>query len=137
MSATLLCWKCGASLKGVSLPFTRRDECPICHAELHVCRMCRHYDPQITGLCRHDYAEPPRERERANFCDYFKASLYAYRPPGKRSADQARKLAELFGEDAAAPLQTEGGSKRERQVVLSEDEKARRELERLFGEPDK
>ena len=40
----IVCWKCGASLADLSLPFGRRDECRACRAELHVCRMCRFYD---------------------------------------------------------------------------------------------
>src|SRR5690606_39282520 len=42
----LLCWRCGESLAELTLPLSRRDECPKCRAELHVCRMCVHYAPR-------------------------------------------------------------------------------------------
>jgi hypothetical protein len=41
----LICWKCGASLAELTLPLSRTDFCRACRAEVHVCRMCRFYDP--------------------------------------------------------------------------------------------
>ena len=49
----------------------RLDECPSCHADVHACRNCRHHDRSAQGECREPLAEPPREKDRANFCDYF------------------------------------------------------------------
>jgi hypothetical protein len=45
--------------------------CPQCDAELHACVMCRHFDPHAARQCREPQAEPPREKDRANFCDFF------------------------------------------------------------------
>jgi hypothetical protein len=45
MTHAIACFRCGASLAALSLPLSRRDECPECTASLHVCRMCRHFDP--------------------------------------------------------------------------------------------
>ena len=67
----LTCWKCGADLKAVSLPLGRRAECPACHAELHVCRMCRHFLPGKARPCMEPMAEPVKDSTRANFCDWF------------------------------------------------------------------
>ena len=36
MAHDLVCWKCGASLAALTLPLRRLEECPACHAELHV-----------------------------------------------------------------------------------------------------
>ncbi|TLZ22410.1 MAG: hypothetical protein E6K29_19320 [Gammaproteobacteria bacterium] len=47
MAHDLVCWKCGAALAELSLPLRRLDECPRCHAELHVCRMCVDYDTSV------------------------------------------------------------------------------------------
>jgi hypothetical protein len=33
--------------------------------------MCRHYSPQAAKQCKEPQAEPPREKDRANFCDFF------------------------------------------------------------------
>ncbi len=98
MSAVLICWKCGASLKEVRFPLSRRAECPACHAELHVCRMCVHYNPRVSDHCDEPLAEHPRETGRANFCDYFKPRPDAYVSPDTAKARSARdELNALFG----------------------------------------
>lgn len=51
-----------------------REECPFCGADLHVCKNCRFFDPQVYNECRENSAEVVREKERANFCDYFEFS---------------------------------------------------------------
>jgi hypothetical protein len=82
MAHTLVCWKCGAALAALSLPLMRRDECPACRAELHVCRMCRDYDTSKAKHCREPTAE---EREGA------------YVPAGDAAAKAKAELAKLFG----------------------------------------
>jgi hypothetical protein len=74
----LVCWKCGAPLDEVPLPLSRQAECPACRAWLHVCRLCEFYDPRLTSKCREERAEEVRDREVANFCDYFKPRPDAY-----------------------------------------------------------
>lgn len=86
----LVCWKCGAALQGVPLPLSRRAECLACHAELHVCRLCHFYDPRVEGKCREDRAEAVREKERANFCDYFKPRSNAFRARDAARAESAK-----------------------------------------------
>lgn len=49
----------------------RRDECPHCRSDVHVCKNCEFYDPKVYNECRETSAEVVREKERANFCDYF------------------------------------------------------------------
>lgn len=49
----------------------RRDECPKCHADVHVCKNCKNYDPNAYNECREPQADIVKDRERANFCDYF------------------------------------------------------------------
>ena len=99
------------SLAALSLPLSRRDECPECSASLHVCRMCRHFDPAAVNQCREDDAE-----ERVNFCEWFVPSETAFDPAGKAEADRAKEsLDALFG-DADAPTESPDS-------VLSEAEK--------------
>ena len=38
-----------------------------------MCKNCRFYDPTAYNECREPSAEVVREKERANFCDYFEA----------------------------------------------------------------
>lgn len=99
MSHNIACYRCGASLGDLSLPFSRRDQCPDCNADLHICKMCVFYDRTVPRQCREDGAEDVTEKERANFCDWFKPSESAFDASGKSEADAARdELAALFGE---------------------------------------
>jgi len=98
MSHGLQCWKCGADLSALSLPLTRRDECPKCRAELHVCRMCREFDAQKPQQCREPTVEEVRDKQHANFCDYFAPKPGAYTVPAESQAERARtELEKLFG----------------------------------------
>ena len=94
----LSCWKCGTALAALSLPLRRLDECPKCRAELHVCRLCVDYDTRVAKHCREPTAEEVRDKEHANFCDFFKPRAGAYVAPNTAEVDRARaELAKLFG----------------------------------------
>ena len=98
MAHDLVCWKCGASLAELTLPLRRLDECPRCHAELHVCRMCVDYDTRVAKSCREPTAEEVSDKTHANFCDHFKPRPGAYTPPNTAEVDKARsELEKLFG----------------------------------------
>lgn len=98
MAHSLVCWKCGASLAALSLPLLRRDECPACRAELHVCRMCVDYDTSRAKHCREPTAEEVGDKTRANFCDHFKPREQAFKPGGDAASARAKAdLAKLFG----------------------------------------
>ncbi len=100
MSQTLACYRCGASLAALSLPLSRHDQCPDCTADLHVCKMCESFDANVTRQCREDGAEDVTEKERPNFCDWFKPTDTAFDPSRKEAADAAQDaLAALFGDD--------------------------------------
>ena len=126
----LQCWKCGEPLKDVILPFSRREECSVCKADQHVCMLCKDYDPTVSNACREDRADFILEKEKANFCDYFKPRPNAYQRKDQQAAAEARaKLADLFGEE---PEKTE--SETDKTPALTESEKALEELKRLFGD---
>ena len=118
----LVCWKCGASLADLSLPLRRLEECRQCHAELHVCKMCEWYSISVAKHCRETVAEEVKDKERANFCDYFKPRPDAYSVGNVDAATKAQaELDALFG-----------GGKKEPAPPSAAD-KARAELEALFG----
>jgi hypothetical protein len=48
-----------------------RDECEKCGADLHACKSCDFYDPKVYNECRETSADVVREKERANYCDYY------------------------------------------------------------------
>jgi len=98
MAHGLVCWKCGAGLEALSLPLSRRDECARCRAELHVCRMCAEYDVAVAKHCREPTAEEVRDKQGANFCDFFRPRPGAFSPPDQTAVDSARaELERLFG----------------------------------------
>lgn len=89
----------------LTLPLSRQDQCPSCANYLHVCRMCQFYDPAVPRQCTEDDAEEVFEKERPNFCDFFKPAPRRF--DAARAAEDARArdaLTSLFGEnDAAKP----------------------------------
>ena len=105
MGHNIACFRCGASLSALSLPFSRRDECPECQVHIHVCKMCRFFDATVPKQCQEDDAEEVTEKERANFCEWFVASDTAFDPVRKAEADAARQVLDsLFGDDESSPV---------------------------------
>jgi hypothetical protein len=99
MHENICCYRCGASLAGISMPLSRQDECPACENYLHVCRMCMHFDRHVPKQCREDDAEEVFEKERPNFCDWFEPAAGMFDSRSAQKAQQARaSLAALFGE---------------------------------------
>ena len=102
MGMNLVCWKCGASLAVMPLPLSRLAECPKCRAYLHACRLCEFYDPCLADKCSEERAEEVRDKEGANFCDWFKPRANAHRPPDHARTQAAKaRLDDLFGGAAA------------------------------------
>lgn len=96
----LVCWRCGASLQQVSQPLARLAQCKVCDADLHVCRLCKFYNPRHSDKCDHELAEPAREVDVANFCHYFRPQAGAYNSQEKSRADDAlAQLQALFGDN--------------------------------------
>ena len=50
----------------------RNDECPHCSAPLRTCKMCEHYNPQSYNECKEPVAERVIDKEKANFCNFFR-----------------------------------------------------------------
>jgi hypothetical protein len=104
-AADLVCWKCGASLAALPLPLSREAECPKCRAWLHCCRLCHFHNPRLTSQCDEERAEEVRDKEGANFCDWFRPRPGAHRPRGEEKTQAAKtRLDDLFG-----GTQTSGG----------------------------
>ncbi|MGH7745830.1 MAG: hypothetical protein ACREQ5_13770 [Candidatus Dormibacteria bacterium] len=93
-----VCWKCGSPLKDVPMPLSRLSECLACRAELHVCRQCDFYDPHKAESCAEERADPPKDKQRANFCEYFQPRADAFQLRDHSTADKAKtELEKLFG----------------------------------------
>jgi hypothetical protein len=92
------CWKCGSSLSALALPFGREERCKSCGSDLHVCRLCRQFDPRQYQQCKEPTVEEVRNKERANFCDHFVPKEGAWTGSTGTGQDAARsELDKLFG----------------------------------------
>lgn len=124
-SETVACYYCGARLDTAAPG--RLDQCSGCGRYVHVCRMCAFYDPNETSKqCAEDDAEEVRDKQGANFCDYFRLATEAFDAAQIRADAAARnQLEQLFGDTqpAADPLTKEGPS---------EEARMREDAEALF-----
>jgi hypothetical protein len=62
--------------------------------------MCEFYDPAVPKQCTEDDAEEVIEKERLNFCEWYKPGTEVF--DARRAAQESRaknELAALFGED--------------------------------------
>lgn len=99
--ALFRCYYCGDGIEATAPG--RLDQCTNCGRYLHVCRMCTSYDPRETSKqCREDDAEEVRDKQAANFCDYFILRAGAYDAAEIQAHTQAQsELAGLFGDTVA------------------------------------
>ena len=119
---SLVCWKCGTSLAGMPLPLSRRDTCPSCHADLHVCKLCRHYDAHRAGQCRELAADRVADKTRANDCGWFVPRPEAYRGGGAVMAQPGRSaLDALFSNPPATDQPADGEPARPAKPNLLDD----------------
>ena len=66
------CWHCGKELG--ALDYGRADTCHQCGKDTRVCKNCDFFDLNSNNLCREPQADRVVEKERSNFCDYFRPS---------------------------------------------------------------
>ncbi|MGD8394564.1 MAG: hypothetical protein PVF43_03695 [Candidatus Eiseniibacteriota bacterium] len=90
------CVRCGRVLPA-ELKIVRETLCPHCSAYLHACVQCVFHDPHAHNQCREPQAEFVANREKANFCEFWKLGTPGGGGPGDRRADDARaRLDALF-----------------------------------------
>ena len=125
----LVCWSCGASLEDVPRPISRHSNCLKCYQQLRCCRLCRSYDERFDNKCGDERADPPVEKETANFCDFFRPRANAFIPDEAEGASDAiTKLDALFSGDSADDTSEGEGDER----PPTEEDEAHAELEKLF-----
>ena len=91
----MICWKCKKEISFEKI--ARGDECPLCHADLHVCKACDFYESGAHNDCRESSADMVTDKERANFCDYFRVALrQAQGPHGAQVGDKAAAARNAF-----------------------------------------
>ena len=94
----MYCHGCGSEIQVTDKIF-RGDTCHVCGRALHVCKNCAFYDPAAHHECRETQAEWVREKEEANFCDYFRPAESGRSERDRKApgSEEARKrLDDLF-----------------------------------------
>lgn len=67
------CFRCNQALAFSPMDMIgRHEECPSCYQGLHCCRMCHFYDASSYNECKEPMANRVLDKEKANFCDFFK-----------------------------------------------------------------
>jgi len=64
------CWNCASVIEANN--YGRQDTCEKCGRDTHVCKNCIFYDPAYNNQCTENQADRVVDKEKANFCDYFK-----------------------------------------------------------------
>jgi len=90
------CFKCGKQLSdSLKILVSRSDTCPSCMSDIRSCKMCQFYDPKSYNECREPNADRITEKEKANFCDYYKINS-GLNDAEKQRQDALAKAASLF-----------------------------------------
>ena len=99
------CYHCG-NIIDPKLRIYRNTLCPVCSGELKICKNCTFYSPGSHWDCRETIREPVKDKEKANFCDFFifSASSASLSDQDDGSADQKKEKArsnfdKLFGNE--------------------------------------
>ena len=79
------CWNCNEPIAPNN--FHRLDSCEKCGKDTHVCKNCEHYDRTMNNECRESSADRNVEKEKSNFCDFFK--------PSDRAGGSAKSLNDM------------------------------------------
>ena len=90
------CPKCQAPIDTDKISF--KDECFSCKTDLHVCIYCVFFDEGKSNQCREPQADYVKERDRANYCEYFRfKETDGAKPSGKEEAEKL--FSRLFKKD--------------------------------------
>lgn len=89
------CYNCHTQIEIDRKPY-RQETCAKCTAYLHCCRNCRFYDPMAHNQCREPQAEWVKDKEMANFCNFFEPNSEIKSTESTKREEALKKLDELF-----------------------------------------
>ena len=88
------CYNCNKDLILESTEnVSRSAECDFCHTDLRCCMMCEFYDTTAYNECKEPMADRIVDKDKANFCDYFKINQGS---TGAQKKDDALSAAEAL-----------------------------------------
>jgi hypothetical protein len=67
-----ICWSCNHEIPANQ--YHRLDHCDSCGRDTHACRNCEFHDRAFNNECRESQADRVVDKEKSNFCDFFKPS---------------------------------------------------------------
>ena len=91
-----VCFFCGARLEEKQ-EVHRSSTCSSCGRDLKICLNCRFYSKGIHNDCLETSAEPVRDKDRSNFCDYFRFKDAAAESSKGREGGTKQDFLKLFG----------------------------------------
>lgn len=91
----MICYNCQTEIP-LEAKVTRNATCPKCLAYLHCCRNCRFYDPNAHNQCREPQAEWVKDKEAANYCDFFEPGAVGNVSRDSRKEAAKKNLDDLF-----------------------------------------
>jgi len=89
------CWYCGTESL-VAKP-SRDHICSKCKMALKACKNCRFFDSAAHNQCREPAAEWVRDKDLANFCEYFDFNEAARDAGAGSRPDPRKQFDSLFG----------------------------------------
>jgi hypothetical protein len=94
-----ICARCGHSL-GDTFEIFRSASCPACRADLRTCTNCAFYSPGSNRDCRETIPEAVNDKDKANFCDFFRFQTGEKKVKGLGKATAAKDdFSNLFGRE--------------------------------------
>lgn len=91
----MLCHHCKKDVSLIDNKVGFREDCSHCGADLHICLNCSFYDKSAYNECHEPSADRVVDKEKANFCEFFKPGDSAATSVNPADAVK-RKLEELF-----------------------------------------
>jgi hypothetical protein len=84
----VICHHCGSIHSSDGIP-GRSERCGVCGKDLRVCLNCSFHKPGAHYDCAETVQDPVREKDRGNFCDFFRPA--AGNPKSSRKQEDARR----------------------------------------------
>lgn len=87
-----MCWKCGKAITETP-PFSRSLRCSSCDSDIRSCKNCSFYSPGSWHDCTERVEDEVRDKERANFCDFFRLNpLFKQDTEGQEASSKKNSL---------------------------------------------
>ncbi|MEZ4814617.1 MAG: hypothetical protein R3A80_05355 [Bdellovibrionota bacterium] len=91
------CFKCQENLESYLVSkVSRQDTCPKCGQDIRCCKNCSFYEPNAHWECREEVSEHILDKEKSNFCDFYKLGATHTGASSKNKSDLMSAAEALF-----------------------------------------